>query len=213
MENETWEIWSECHCYPDQQKRFESATLATCTPVHIDKKDMFAYFQSKRGKYETFLDTCTCTDFARHGLQCKHMYRLALELQLMEGKYYSYSHGGYDWKQAIEIIESLPELVQHEFYNHFNSCYGSIHPYRRKKCLELDFLISKGILVDYPEKETEKFRTVHLIEDFMVDRQKLRRYLSRKFNPPTYFNGVEMVPDDLPEDEVTLYLRERGFIS
>ena len=37
-------------------------------------------------------------------------------------------------------------------------------------------------------------------------------YFSRKFNPPSYFDGVEMVREELPDDDVTAFLRERGFV-
>lgn len=207
-----WSMWENDHDTTDQMKRLESGKQAACTPISVDKDGNFAYFESRRGKYETFLDRCSCTDFSRRNLPCKHMYRLAMELSLIDESYKSYIHGGYTWKESINIIESYPEEAQKEFYEHFTSSCRSSDPYRRKKNPQMDLLISSGVLIEYPEKETAKFKTVRLIEDFMVDKQKVKWYFSRKFYPPTYYDG-NMVehPDKLPEDEVTEFLRERGF--
>ena len=60
-----WAEWADCHSAEDQKKRLDSARAAACTPVLVDKENVFAYFQSDRGKYETFLDRCDCTDFKR----------------------------------------------------------------------------------------------------------------------------------------------------
>ena len=212
MDNSIWDKWNDVHSDPEQVKRFSSAAEAACTPVLVNSDDNFAYFQSKRGKYETFLDSCNCTDFKRRGLPCKHMYRLAMELHIMPGEYSSYSHGGYTWKQSVEIIERMSEEIQQYFYHScFYKAMKKNEPFRIKKASELDVLISSGFLVEYPDKETPKFKTVSVIEDFFVEKQKVHYYFSRKFNPRSYFNGVEMVEDPLPEDEITVFLRERGF--
>jgi hypothetical protein len=208
-----WAEWADCHSAEDQKKRLDSARTAACTPVLVDKENVFAYFQSDRGKYETFLDRCDCTDFKRRKRPCKHMYRLALELGLVEGPFSSYLHGGYSWKQAVEIVEAYPENIQREFFEHLYTACKSSEPYRRKKCPEIETLITGGLLLEYPEKETPKFKTVRVIEDFLMDKQRLKTYFSRKFSPPSYFNGVEMVPDELPDDDVTAFLRERGFVK
>ena len=207
-----WSVWDGCHDTTDQQKRIASATTASCTPVFITPEESSGNFQSSRGNYETTLEHCNCGDFIRRHQPCKHMYRLAMEFGLLDLQYRSYSHGGYTWKQAIELLEELPEDVQKEFVNHFSSS-TSASPYRRMKNPQMETLISAGYLIEYPENETAKYKTVHLIEDFMVDKQKLKWYFSRKFNPPTFFNGVEMEREELPEDEVTAFLRERGFVE
>lgn len=208
-----WSKWNSVHDSDDQKKRVESAKLAKCTPIVFDPENGYAYYEGSLGKYETFLDRCSCPDFLRRHLPCKHMYRLAMELNLIEGPFLSYMHGGYPWKQAVELIEKYPEDVQRVFYDHFYTSRKSAAPYRKKKSPKMDILINDGYLIEYPDKETAKFKTVHLIEDFMVNPQKLNMYFSRKLYPPEYFNGYEMVPDDLPEDDVTAFLRERGFVK
>lgn len=195
----------------DQAKRLDSARAAACTPALVNQDGGTADFFGHYGKYSASLFRCSCPDFRRQRKPCKHMYRLALEMGLIDGPFLSYLHGGYSWKQAIEAVEAFPDDVQKEFLDHFRASCAGPAPYRRKKTPEMDALINGGVLVEYPEKETPKFKTVRLIEDFMVDKQKVKTYFSRKFYPPTYFNGVEMVPEDLPDDEITAFLRERGF--
>lgn len=199
------------HTTEDQQKRIDSGKAASCTPAAIDKNNCCAKFHGRRGDYETHLDCCTCTDFSRRSLPCKHIYRLAFEIGLLSGSVSSYSHGGYTWKEAIDIIEKYPEAVQEEFLAHFQSSKDKPAPYKRKKNPEMDVLIKDGLLSEYPDKETPKFKTVHLIEDFLKDKRNLLWYFSRKFRKPTVFNGFEMEYEPLPNDEVTAYLRQRGF--
>lgn len=140
------------------------------------------------------------------------MYRLALELELIPGPFASYLHGGYDWKRVIEIVERLPDDVQREFAAHLKDSSASSAPYRRKKHPEIDALISAEILMEYPEKETAKFKTVRMVEDFMADKRRVSWYFSRKFSPPSYTDGENILVGEYPDDEVTAYLRQRGFV-
>ena len=215
MDKTIWEKWNDVHSEPDQVKRLDSAKKADLTPVSVNVEDGTARFKSKRREYVVSLDSCTCADFAMRGLPCKHMYRLALELGLVSGEYASYVHGGYTWKQAVEIIEEYPIELQQYFYN--NCFYKSMRkkePFRIKKAPELDLLIQCGFVVEYPEKETPCYKTISVIEDFFVNKQKVHYYFSRKFRPKTYFlEGIEYEQEPLPEDDVTAFLRERGFVE
>lgn len=210
-----WSQWENCHDEPEQQKRLESARDSTCTPASVDKKSYIATFKSKRGNYTTSLSDCNCTDYKRRGLPCKHMYRLALETGLLSGPYSSYLHGGYTWIQAIDIIEQFPENVQKEFLFQFSNSCKKTDFYRTQKAPEIDTLISAGVLIECPEKETAKYKTVRVIDDFMVDKRKTEWYFSRKLFPPRYFDGEKMAPDydSLPNDDITALLRERGFVK
>ena len=77
----TWD--SSIHESDFAAKRIKSAKSAKLTPVKIDPTDCYGYFQGTHGRYETFLDYCPCGDFHRSKLPCKHIYRLAIELGLM----------------------------------------------------------------------------------------------------------------------------------
>ena len=209
-------IWSaawaaDVHETEEQTKRIASSKTSSCTPASLDKNNCCASFRGRRGSYETHLDGCTCTDFSRRSLPCKHIYRLAFELGLLSGSVSSYSHGGYTWKEAVDLLEKYPQAVQEEFLSHFYSSKEKPDPYKRKKNPEMDILIRDGILTEYPDKETPKFKTVHLIEDFLKDKRNILWYFSRKFRKPTVFNGLDMVYEPLPNDEITAYLRQRGF--
>lgn len=81
---EIWGKWPE-NLLTDEyaKKRIKSAKSKKLTPIKIDDHDFFGYFQSSRDRYETFLDSCSCIDFIRNNRPCKHMFRLAMELGLL----------------------------------------------------------------------------------------------------------------------------------
>lgn len=83
---EFWEkAWSaETHTTDYAAKRIISAKSAKLTPIKVDTTDMYGYFQGSHGRYETFLDSCPCCDFCRSKLPCKHIYRLAIKLGVLE---------------------------------------------------------------------------------------------------------------------------------
>lgn len=80
-----WSIWNTNLINDDYaKKRIKSAQSKKLTPVKVDRDDLYAYFQGSHGRYETFLDSCTCGDFRRSRRPCKHIFRLAIELGLMD---------------------------------------------------------------------------------------------------------------------------------
>lgn len=83
MTNAIWEIWDDIHDDPEQQKRIESASKSACTPVLIDQTSCTGKFKGSSGNHSTALDSCSCIDFNRRRRPCKHMYRLAMELELL----------------------------------------------------------------------------------------------------------------------------------
>lgn len=60
----------------DQRKRQQSASAITIGEDYVDRESGLARIKD----YAVSLDTCTCVDFTRRALPCKHMYRLAHEL-------------------------------------------------------------------------------------------------------------------------------------
>lgn len=80
MSNDLWNKWSGSHDSPDQQKRIASAKKSACTPVSLDQEACTGTFKGSSGTHTTALDHCSCVDFNRRRLPCKHMYRLAMEL-------------------------------------------------------------------------------------------------------------------------------------
>ena len=77
----TFGIWDEIvHDSPDQQKRIESSKKKECTPLQLNGED--GVFKGSKKNYFTTLSSCTCVDFSMRKLPCKHMYRLAFELNV-----------------------------------------------------------------------------------------------------------------------------------
>lgn len=80
-----WSLWGTDLISDDYaKKRIKSAQSKKLTPVKVDRDDLYAYFQGSHGRYETFLDSCPCGDFVRSHRPCKHIFRLAIELGLMD---------------------------------------------------------------------------------------------------------------------------------
>ena len=75
-----WSKWNDCHDYPSQVDRQERAREAILTPLSISGQR--AKFQGEEDQYRTTLLTCSCPDFKKRHKPCKHMYRLAMELDL-----------------------------------------------------------------------------------------------------------------------------------
>lgn len=118
------ELWSstwtpETHTTEYAAKRIKSAQSAKLTPVKIDHDDMYGYFQGGHGRYETFLDYCPCGDFMRSKLPCKHIYRLAIELGILNITVSTNINAiptpqseRVDFAKTVDIIEGFPDTVQ-----------------------------------------------------------------------------------------------------
>lgn len=68
------------------EKRTNSALSAEMTPLSFDAEEGHASFAGSSEIYWTDLDKCTCMDFhinQARSAPCKHMIRLAMELQLL----------------------------------------------------------------------------------------------------------------------------------
>jgi len=65
----------------EQVKRIEKAKKPDVSPSAVDYNNKCAEFKgSGKEPYYVSLDSCTCGDYMRRRLPCKHIYRLALEL-------------------------------------------------------------------------------------------------------------------------------------
>lgn len=118
----TWN--QETHETEYALKRIKSAKSAQLTPIELNSADCFGYFQGKHGRYETFLDFCPCGDFRRSKLPCKHIYRLAIELGIMDVEVkrdinavptlLPPKNERIKLDKTIDIVESLSENAQRE---------------------------------------------------------------------------------------------------
>lgn len=78
-----WQQWpASLHDSSEQQDRQLRARSAQCIPLGISHKNKLAVISSaeEQRTYLTSLGDCQCPDFVIRGLPCKHMYRLAYEL-------------------------------------------------------------------------------------------------------------------------------------
>lgn len=80
-----WANWNESLNSNAQKTRLQRAISGDLTPKQVDVKFKNAIFVgSEGGKYFTTLKKCTCPDFQKRGVPCKHMFYLANELHLLD---------------------------------------------------------------------------------------------------------------------------------
>lgn len=125
----------ELHSDRDQQKRIASARSAKTTPNSIDKNRQIAVFSGSGAvPYTTTLDSCTCVDFVRRKLPCKHIYRLAIELGLLglSAKSGVNKNNLIPWDEAVAELENLSDksqlLIKQFFYQEQAKSEGYLIP-------------------------------------------------------------------------------------
>lgn len=77
------------HCSDRQYERFQRACSKNQigSVVSLDKKKMSCKIRSSSNPsviYKTTLNSCDCEDFSKSSLPCKHIYKLALELGIID---------------------------------------------------------------------------------------------------------------------------------
>lgn len=75
-----WIKWIECHSAQKLQDRLKRALVYhELIPLKIDTSARCGRFanQTSKKRYRTTLHSCTCPDFKKRKLPCKHMYYLA----------------------------------------------------------------------------------------------------------------------------------------
>ena len=174
MGNITWDMWANVHDNPDQKKRIESAAKAACTPILLDQTTCTGKFKGSSGNHTTALNKCSCVDFNRRKLPCKHMYRLAMELELLNVPFQSdasqivepHSSLRMSLDKSVQIIEQLTisqQKMLNEAFDHLNSkqpiCALLTSP-------DLQALIDSGILLLAPSAEISlsKYKKVELVD-------------------------------------------------
>lgn len=114
-----WPDWDDS--IHEDEKQIERQGWAMNYPFtfEIDKENRSGRFSSTTIQpfYETHLDSCTCNDFMERQKPCKHIYRLAVELGLIE--IVKRHGGGYNKKKLDEIknsddIDSQPDQLKRQ---------------------------------------------------------------------------------------------------
>ncbi len=80
---EIWKKWDDVHHSNKQQERIDKAMNGDVTPKKIYPKSKCATFVGYQGNYQTTLLRCSCPDFKKRRVPCKHMYYLAYELNVL----------------------------------------------------------------------------------------------------------------------------------
>ena len=150
-----FEKWNGVHDSEDQKKRIKSAQSAACTPLGVSSETGSGSFSGSHGFYETTLESCTCVDFARRRLPCKHVYRLAIELGLLDvsadsnaSKVKRPAPRGLSLKDAVEVVENVGEDAQRSLHTVLYAMFyeKKAEAVGVKKSPEISALISAGVL-------------------------------------------------------------------
>lgn len=159
-----WDQWNELEGNPDQQKRLKSAQKAECTPLSIDIDAKKGSFSGSHGSYNTTLTSCSCVDFMRRKKPCKHMYRLAIELGIIEATVKSDqtqvkkpTPPGLKLADAVAQVEALSEDNQQVFH-----AFLLEHLYHKRNHVALpkdtaDVLTAAGLVVPVEDPEALLF--------------------------------------------------------
>ncbi len=82
----SWSTWDDSvHMSTDQAWRMNRA-MAPNIRVLSFKDGVFDVLGTSGQVYKTTFSDCTCEDFCRRGLPCKHMYRIAIDNHLIDPK-------------------------------------------------------------------------------------------------------------------------------
>lgn len=85
MDNaQKWHTWDEYNSTTDQLRRIQRACEETFNIRYEDTVRGTALFVGGSGKYNTSLTECSCPDFKKRRLPCKHMYKLAVDMKLFD---------------------------------------------------------------------------------------------------------------------------------
>lgn len=171
--NNTWK--KSIHKTAYARKRIKSARSAKLTPLKIDTTDLYGYFQGSGGRYETFLNYCPCGDFRRSKLPCKHIYRLAIELGLMDYKVdrdinaiVTPQSDRISLDETIDIVESLSDEAQQALLKIASHIRSATPNYKVALNSSIIELMESGIIIDSePDKHEIKFGRKSEIADLL----------------------------------------------
>lgn len=80
--------WPEHPADADEEKRLASAQQSKTSPLSVDKEhETGVFYGSGKEPYQTSLASCTCNDFVKRKKPCKHIFRLAMELGIIDAAY------------------------------------------------------------------------------------------------------------------------------
>lgn len=104
--------WSEAVHRTEKQKRaIEKAVRSETTPVSVDREEESGVFWgSGKDLYQTTLSSCTCSEFVNFKVPCKHIYRLAMELGIIDREYKTGTSKGERLERQISLEDAISVL-------------------------------------------------------------------------------------------------------
>ena len=113
--------WTEHAADADEEKRLASAQQSKTSPISIDKEhETGVFYGSGKDPYQTSLASCTCNDFVRRKKPCKHVFRLAMELGIIDAAYKTGRSTGerneaqLSFADCLDLVEQLSDAAQNE---------------------------------------------------------------------------------------------------
>lgn len=109
-----WPDWNNSIHTDDAQIQRQGWAMTYSFSYEIDYSDEAATFSSTSDLpyYKTSLHSCTCYDFQKRRLPCKHIYRLAVELKIIEIiSRPTYSRNRIESIKLCDNIDSQPEQM------------------------------------------------------------------------------------------------------
>lgn len=151
---ELWGRWGNIHDDPDQKKRIESAKKANMTPISIDQESGTGEFAGS-ANYHVSLDCCNCGDFHRRSLPCKHIYRLAAELRVLDikcktdtAKIRAPKGERVPLSTLVSVVEDLNDNERIKLRNVMKELLFHRDSIKHDNSPEFDELIGRGFLVN-----------------------------------------------------------------
>lgn len=199
--------WPEQNAGPDEEKRLNSAQQSKTSPTSIDREhETGVFYGSGKLPYQTSLAACTCNDFVKRKKPCKHIYRLAMELNLMPGDFIhdpskiKYKLDGVDFETAVDRIEQLPATAQKELFGILSSLFnGKVY----SGTLSEDSaraLVGGNVLLWIDDPAGYRLCTDLDKSSFMLD-----KYLRRKFDFDIYFDPYNRGTFSVPHGCTAVY--------
>ena len=233
--------WTEHPADTDEEKRLASAQQSKTSPLSVDKEhETGVFYGSGKEPYQTSLASCTCNDFVKRKKPCKHIFRLAMELGIIDAAYKTGRSTGerneaqISFADSVALVEQLSDAAQNAIKDMLY--YTSERIDDRQKpvtCHDLDLvpeLRTSPLLHENPYPLEEVLNALpkppcasfSFVEVFDKAQRDVYKYLHRKYDTETdWYTGAEYpagaVPAAdgsayyFPEDRVTDALTKRGF--
>ena len=111
--------WTEHPADTDEEKRLASAQQSKTSPLSVDKEhETGVFYGSGKEPYQTSLASCTCNDFVKRKKPCKHIFRLAMELGIIDAAYKTGRSTGerneaqISFADSVALVEQLSDAAQ-----------------------------------------------------------------------------------------------------